>query len=45
MNNTIKKYADEKDIEGLKFAFKDMLDVDPSFNKFLEEYNYVLKNG
>lgn len=45
MNNTIKKYADENDIEGLKFAFKDMLDVDPSFNEFLEEYNYVLKNG
>lgn len=40
MNPEIKKYADTGDIKKLKFIFVDALDVDPTFVRYEEEYNY-----
>lgn len=36
----IKKYADSGDIKSLKYIFVDALDVDPTFVRYEEEYNY-----
>lgn len=36
----IKKYADSGDIKSLKYIFVDSLDVDPTFARYEEEYNY-----
>ena len=40
MNTEIKKYADSGDIKSLKYIFVDSLDVDPTFARYEEEYNY-----
>lgn len=40
MNTEIKKYADSGDIKALKYIFVDSLDVDPTFVRYEEEYNY-----
>ena len=40
MNTEIKKYADCSDIKSLKYIFVDALDVDPTFVRYEEEYNY-----
>lgn len=40
MNTEIKKYADSGDIKSLKYIFVDSLDVDPTFVRYKEEYNY-----
>ena len=40
MNTEIKKYADSGDIKSLKYIFVDSLDVDPTFVRYEEEYNY-----
>ena len=40
MNSEIKKYADSGDIKSLKYIFVDSLDVDPTFVRYEEEYNY-----
>lgn len=40
MNTDIKKYADSGDIKSLKYIFVDSLDVDPTFVRYEEEYNY-----
>lgn len=40
MNTEIKKYADAGDIKSLKYIFVDSLDVDPTFVRYEEEYNY-----
>lgn len=40
MNMEIKKYADSGDIKSLKYIFVDSLDVDPTFARYEEEYNY-----
>ncbi len=40
MNKEIKKYADSGDIKSLKYIFVDALDVDPTFVRYEEEYNY-----
>lgn len=40
MNAEIKKYADSGDIKSLKYIFVDSLDVDPTFVRYEEEYNY-----
>lgn len=40
MNTKIKKYADSGDIKSLKYIFVDSLDVDPTFVRYEEEYNY-----
>lgn len=43
MNIEVKKCADNKDIKGLKYIFVDCLDVDPTFEKYKEEYGYCSK--
>lgn len=40
MNTEIKKLADSGDIKSLKYIFVDSLDVDPTFARYEEEYNY-----
>lgn len=40
MNTEIKKYADSGDLKSLKYIFVDSLDVDPTFARYEEEYNY-----
>lgn len=40
MNSEIKKYADSGDLKSLKYVFVDALDVDPTFARYEEEYNY-----
>lgn len=40
MDIQIKKYADNKDLKALKYIFVDALDVDPTFVRYEEEYNY-----
>lgn len=40
MNREIKKYADSGDLKSLKYIFVDALDVDPTFSRYEEEYNY-----
>ena len=40
MNTVIKKLADSGDIKALKYIFVDALDVDPTFVRYEEEYNY-----
>lgn len=40
MNAEIKKYANSGDLKSLKYIFVDSLDVDPTFVRYEEEYNY-----
>lgn len=40
MDIQIKNYADSKNIKELKYIFVDALDVDPTFVRYEEEYNY-----
>jgi len=40
MDTQIKKYADDRDLKSLKYIFVDALDVDPTFVRYEEEYNY-----
>lgn len=43
--NAIKKYADQKDLQALKFIFVDALDVDPTFENYKDGYNYCKACG
>lgn len=43
MDTKIKEYADNRDIKSLKYIFVDSLDVDPTFVRYEEEYNYCKK--
>jgi len=36
----VKKYAENHDIKGLRYIFMDSLDVDPTFEKYRDDYNY-----
>lgn len=36
----VKKCADKNDIKGLRYIFIDSLDVDPTFEKYQQDYNY-----
>lgn len=36
----VKKCAENNDIKGLRYVFLDCLDVDPTFEKYEEDYNY-----
>ena len=36
----VKKCADNHDIKGLHYIFVDSLDVDPTFDKYREDYTY-----
>lgn len=40
MDKTIKNLADNRDIKSLKYIFRDSLDVDPTFLRYEEDYNY-----
>lgn len=40
MDIRIKNYADNRDLKELKYIFVDALDVDPTFVRYEEEYNY-----
>lgn len=40
MNKEIKNFADSRDLKSLKYIFVDSLDVDPTFVRYEEEYNY-----
>ena len=40
MDKMIKQYADSKDLTSLKYIFVDSLDVDPTFERYEESYNY-----
>lgn len=40
MDQRTKQYADNRDLKSLKYLFVDSLDVDPTFEKFEEEYDY-----
>ncbi|WP_285824885.1 hypothetical protein [Schaedlerella arabinosiphila] len=40
MDTRIKNYADTGDLKSLKYVFVDSLDVDPTFERYEEEYNY-----
>lgn len=40
MDIRIKNYADTRDLKELKYIFVDALDVDPTFVRYEEEYNY-----
>lgn len=36
----VKRCADHQDIKGLRYIFADSLDVDPTFEKYKEDYEY-----
>lgn len=36
----VRKCADNRDIKGLRYIFADSLDVDPTFDKYREDYEY-----
>ena len=40
MHEDVKKYADSNDIKGLRYIFVDCLDVDPTFEKYAEDFEY-----
>lgn len=40
MHNEVKKCVEAKDIKGLRYIFVDCLDVDPTFEKYREDYEY-----
>ena len=40
MDISIKNYADNRELKKLKYIFVDSLDVDPTFVRYEEEYNY-----
>lgn len=40
MDIEIKKFAESRDLKSLKYIFVDSLDVDPTFEKYKDEYNY-----
>lgn len=40
MDTEIKKLADNRDLKSLKYIFVDSLDVDPTFVRYEEEYDY-----
>lgn len=41
----IRKCAEKQDIKGLRYIFMDALDVDPTFDKYREDYEYCRKIG
>lgn len=43
MLTEIKKCADAQDIKGLRYIFADCLDVDPTFEKYRESYEFCKK--
>lgn len=45
MNQEMKQMADSGDLKSLKYIFVDALDVDPTFLRYEEEYNYCKSKG
>ncbi len=45
MHDSVRTCIANGDIEGLKYIFKDALDVDPTFAKYRDDYNQVVKAG
>ena len=45
MHDSVKKSADVSDVERLKYIFVDALDVDPTFENYREDYEYVKAKG
>ena len=45
LHEEVRKSADIGDVEDLKYIFVDCLDVDPTFEKYLDDYNYCVKKG
>ena len=40
MHTEVKKCVADNDIKGLRYIFADALDVDPTFEKYKEDYAY-----
>lgn len=45
MLEEVKKFADAGDVKSLKYIFVDSLDVDPTFEDYLDDYNYCVIKG
>lgn len=45
MHKEVKQSADAGDVKDLKYIFVDSLDVDPTFEEYLDDYNYCVKKG
>lgn len=45
MHEEVKQYADSGDVKNLKYIFVDCLDVDPTFEKYREDYEYCKRGG
>lgn len=45
MHNEVKERVENKDIRGLQYVFVNCLDVDPTFEKYKEDYAYCCKNA
>lgn len=43
MHEDVRRYADSNDIKGLRYIFVDCLDVDPTFEKYAEDFEYCKK--
>lgn len=43
MHKAVEEKADSGDIKGLKYIFADCLDIDPTFEKYKEDYDYCQK--
>ncbi len=44
MHNEVKKRVENGDIRGLQYVFINCLDVDPTFEKYKEDFEYCCKN-
>ena len=40
MHEDIKKYADERNTQELKYRFNNSLDIDPTFEKYIDDFEY-----
>lgn len=45
MHDKVKQLADSGDIRGVKYIFVDALDVDPTFERYQEDYEYCRNKG
>lgn len=45
MHAEVKRLADSGDIKGLRYVFADALDMDPTFERYQEDYDYCCSKG
>ena len=45
MHAEVKRLADSGDIKGLRYVFADALDMDPTFDRYQEDYDYCRSKG